>query len=174
MNNVVQLDFEGSPVRFNADGWINATEAAARFKKEPAQWLRLPDATRYLKGLERTYGKITYVRSSRARTDRGGGTWLHPRLAVKFARWLSVDFEIWCDAQIDGLLRSTHSALDALNRACKVFDDRKALASFHGRGLYEFKCDKPLLIGNIERELNSLQLTLGLSQPEQPRLQVSP
>lgn len=49
MNNVIQIDFEGSPVRFNADGWINATEAAARFNKEPAQWLRLPDATRYLK-----------------------------------------------------------------------------------------------------------------------------
>ncbi|CAN0570007.1 unnamed protein product, partial [Ectocarpus sp. 12 AP-2014] len=36
--------------------------------------------------------------------DRGGGTWLHPKLAVPFARWLSVDFKIWCDEQIDRLI----------------------------------------------------------------------
>lgn len=175
MNNVIQIDFEGSPVRFNADGWINATEAAARFNKEPAQWLRLPDATRYLKGLERTYGKITYVKTSRARADRGGGTWIHPRLAVKFARWLSVDFEIWCDAQIDGLLRGTQSALDNFNRACKKYGDGEALASAHGRGLNAWKRQKPLLISEVERGRNLLQLTLGLNQPIQsPDQQVSP
>lgn len=102
---IIRIDFEGDAVAFNADGWINATQAAARFGKEPAQWLRLPDAIRYLEGLERTYGKITYVKTSRARADRGGGTWLHPKLAVKFARWLSVDFEIWCDEKVDDLLR---------------------------------------------------------------------
>ena len=102
---IIPFDYEGQPVRFNADGWINATEAAARFGKEPAQWLRLPDAIRYLEGLQRTYGEITYVKTSRARADRGGGTWLHPKLAVKFARWLDVDFEIWCDEQIDALVR---------------------------------------------------------------------
>ncbi len=102
---IIPFDYDGQAVRFNADGWINATEAAARFGKEPTQWLRLPDATRYLEALQRTYGEITYVKTSRARSDRGGGTWLHPKLAVKFARWLSVDFEIWCDAQVDALLR---------------------------------------------------------------------
>jgi hypothetical protein len=102
---IIRMDFEGQQVAFNADGWINATEAAARFGKEPAQWLRLPDAMRYLQGLERTCGEITYVKTSRARADRGGGTWIHPRLAVKFARWLSVEFEIWCDAQVDALIR---------------------------------------------------------------------
>lgn len=102
---ILQMNYEGQVVTFNADGWINATEAAARFGKEPAQWLRLPDAVRYLEALERTSGKITYVKASRARADRGGGTWIHPRLAVKFARWLDVDFEIWCDEQIDALIR---------------------------------------------------------------------
>ncbi|RMR07374.1 KilA-N domain-containing protein [Pseudomonas syringae group genomosp. 3] len=102
---ILQMNYEGQIVTFNDDGWINATEAAARFGKEPAQWLRLPDAMRYLEALERTSGKITYVKASRARADRGGGTWIHPRLAVKFARWLDVDFEIWCDEQIDALIR---------------------------------------------------------------------
>ncbi|MDF0729205.1 KilA-N domain-containing protein [Pseudomonas entomophila] len=102
---IIPFDYDGQVVRFNADGWIHATEAAARFGKEPHEWLRLPDTERYLEGLQRRYGEIPYVKTSRARADRGGGTWLHPKLAVKFARWLSVDFEIWCDEQIDALLR---------------------------------------------------------------------
>jgi hypothetical protein len=32
------------------------------------------------------------------------GTWLHPKLAVIFARWLSPDFAVWCDEQIEALL----------------------------------------------------------------------
>ncbi|MGE6780678.1 KilA-N domain-containing protein [Vreelandella titanicae] len=103
-SNVIPLQYEGQAYSFNAAGWINATEAAKRFGKEPAQWLRLPETKAYLLGLERRYGEITYVETSRARMDRGGGTWLHPRLAVPFARWLSIDFEIWCDEQIDRLI----------------------------------------------------------------------
>lgn len=103
-SNVIPLQYEGQAYSFNSAGWINATEAAKRFSKEPAQWLRLPETKAYLLGLERRYGKITYVETSRARMDRGGGTWLHPKLAVPFARWLSVDFEIWCDEQIDRLI----------------------------------------------------------------------
>ncbi|MEE3508155.1 KilA-N domain-containing protein [Pseudomonas sp. 10C3] len=117
---IIPFDYEGQAVRFNADGWINATEAAARFDKEPAQWLRLPDAIRYLDGLQRTYGEITYVKTSRARADRGGGTWLHPKLAVKFARWLSVDFEIWCDEQVDALIRGELNSRSMARRQAAV------------------------------------------------------
>lgn len=106
MSNVIPFDYRGQTVRFNADGWINATEAAAKFGKRPNEWLRLPDTLEYLDALERTCGKIPYVRTSRARADRGGGTWLHPKLAVAFARWLSADFAVWADLQIDGLIRS--------------------------------------------------------------------
>lgn len=117
---IIPYDFQCQAVRFSAEGWINATEAAAHFGKEPAQWLRLPDAIRYLEGLERTYGKIPYVKTSKARKDRGGGTWLHPRLAVKFARWLSVDFEIWCDQQIDNLVRGDGKAWGSARREAAI------------------------------------------------------
>ena len=32
------------------------------------------------------------------------GTWLHPKLAVHFARWLDPKFAVWCDEQIEALL----------------------------------------------------------------------
>ncbi|WP_349618085.1 KilA-N domain-containing protein [Azotobacter salinestris] len=102
---ITPFDYEGQPVRFNAEGWLHATEIAERFGKLPNEWLRLPDTVAYLEAMERTCGKIPYVKTSRARADRGGGTWLHPKLAVAFARWLSPDFAVWCDLKIDALLR---------------------------------------------------------------------
>ena len=99
---IVPINYEGQAVRFNAEGWLHATEIAERFGKLPHEWLRLPETVAYLDALAKC-GKIPQL----VRTQRGrnGGTWIHPKLAVAFARWLSVDFAVWCDEQIDALVR---------------------------------------------------------------------
>lgn len=112
MSNIVQINFETSPISFNESGWINATDAARRFGKSAHEWVRLASTKEYIAALESTYGEIPYVKTSRARQDRGGGTWLHPKLAVVFARWLSVEFSVWCDAQIDKIIRGEHESID--------------------------------------------------------------
>lgn len=108
---IIPFDYEGQAVRFNGDGWLHATEIAERFGKKPAHWLELDTTREYIQRLshklaESNIGKsdITLVKTRRGNTATSG-TWLHPKLAVKFARWLSVDFEIWCDEQVDALLR---------------------------------------------------------------------
>jgi len=108
---IIPFDYQGQAVTFNTDGWINATLAAARFDKAPNDWLRLGSTAEYIEKLasrmnESNTGKsrITLVTTRRGNTVNSG-TWLHPKLAVKFARWLSMDFEIWCDEQIDALVR---------------------------------------------------------------------
>ncbi|MDH1299667.1 KilA-N domain-containing protein [Achromobacter sp. GD03932] len=103
MSKLIVSDYHGAAVSFTDEGWFNATDAAARFRKNPAEWLRLPSTRAYLAGLERKYGKIPYLKTKRGRAD--GGTWMHPKLGVRFAQWLDVDFAIWCDEQIDRLLR---------------------------------------------------------------------
>lgn len=35
-----------------------------------------------------------------SKKGRYGGTLLHPKLAVFFARWLDVRFAVWCDLMI--------------------------------------------------------------------------
>lgn len=105
MTALVTAEYQGVAFSFQDDGWFNATSAAKRYGKEPAQWLRLPATLEYLEALTRRYGKITHVKTSRARADRGGGTWLSPKLAVAFSRWLDLDFALWCDDQISHLLR---------------------------------------------------------------------
>ena len=54
--------------------------------------------------------------------------------------------------------------MDALHRACKDFDDRKARASLAGRELNGWKREKPGLIAEVERGRNLLQMTLGLEK----------
>lgn len=123
---LITAEYEGRSYSFRADGWFNATQAAKRYGNDVHEWVRLPETKRYLAALERTYGKIPYVETSRARADRGGGTWLHPKLAVRFSRWLDVDFEIWCDMQIEKILRGELS-VDQLSAQLSNADERRIL-----------------------------------------------
>ena len=108
---IIPFDYQGQAVAFNAEGWINATEAAARFGKRPVDWLRLSETRDYLDAMASALGlegKVSQNHFGLTRTSRGGkapGTWLHPKLAVRFAQWLDTRFAIWCDLQIDSLLR---------------------------------------------------------------------
>lgn len=125
---VIPFDYQGEAVAFNADGWINATQAAAQFGKEPHDWLRLPDTAAYLAALERAgnskSGKIPELeRADLVVTRRGrrhGGTWLDQRLVVPFARWLSPDFAVWCDMQIYDLLHGGHKPLSTARREASI------------------------------------------------------
>lgn len=107
--NIVSLTYNGQSVGFTEDGWFNATAAADRFGKTPHEWLRLPSTQEYLAALERKYGKIPYLKTRRG---NNGGTWLSPKLAVRFAQWLDTDFAVWCDEQIDTLIRGNHPVFD--------------------------------------------------------------
>lgn len=109
MTNIIKFNFQGQLHSFNADGWFNATEAAERFGKKPAEWLRLPETVRYLEAMMEMaeVGKSHFVHTKRGGAHGGGGTWLHPKLAVRFAQWLDVKFAVWCDLQIDAIVRNS-------------------------------------------------------------------
>jgi hypothetical protein len=109
MTKSLFLAYDGHQIQFRDDGWFNATAAAAKFGKEPAQWLRLPDTIAYIQALERKYGKIPYYTT---RKGKNGGTWMHPKLGVAFARWLDVDFAVWADGQIERIIHGTPEQTD--------------------------------------------------------------
>ena len=113
-NNVICLEYKGFEVGFSGDGWFNATIAAERFGKCVDHWLKSQETKEYIEALSSHLN--TPKRGDLIQTKRGknGGTWLHPKLAVAFARWLSPDFSVWCDCQIDALIRGTHCHYDRL------------------------------------------------------------
>ena len=169
---------------FNTDGWVNVTGIAERFGKRIDNWMRLAETLEYVRALDEALtgeesqilhpSQSRYVKTSKARVDRGGGTWLHPKLAIHFARWLSAKFSVWCDARIEEILHRVPSALEDLNRTCKNFNERKALASACGRGLWEWQRDEPTLSLEVERKINSIQMALELNRPDKPRLRTLP
>lgn len=175
MNTIIPFAFEGNPVRFSTDGWLYATKLADRFGKRIDHWLDNAETLEYIQALdEHLTGVESAISNTRnsgylvTRRGNGGGTWLHPKLAIHFARWLSAKFSVWCDARIEEILLGAPLALNRFNRACKNFDDGEAIASASGRNLNNWKRIKPVLIREIQRSRELLQLTLGLDEDTQP------
>jgi len=134
-NHVIR-EYQGHPITYSDDGWFNATEAAAKFGKRPSDWLELPSTDDYTSALCRQLRreKISLLKVIRDGRNRADGTWLHPKLAVAFARWLDPDFAIWCDLQIDELIRGAndwtkmrHSAAASYKVMAKMLHDVRLL-----------------------------------------------
>lgn len=113
MTQLITLEYDGMPVDFTGEAWFNATEVAERFGKRVDNWLRLAETKEYMTELAGVLNP-SHLRELNSRnpghlirTRRGakGGTWMHPKLGVAFARWLDVRFAVWCDMQIDKILR---------------------------------------------------------------------
>jgi hypothetical protein len=113
MSQLVTLNYNEIPVIFQSDdAYINATLIAKEFNKQPADYLKQKRTIEYIYGVKRN--RLT-EQNQLVRIIQGGspdeqGTWLHPKLAIDFARWLNVDFAIWCDIEIEKLLQSKQSA----------------------------------------------------------------
>ena len=111
MSKIVKVEFEGELMQFNGDGWFNATAAADRFGKRPVDWLRLDETNDYVEAVS-DYLKCEPKSLLKTRRGNNGGTWLHPDLAVVFARWLDVRFSVWCDQQIKTIIHGNPEQTD--------------------------------------------------------------
>ncbi len=110
MNSIKTVSFGNFPVSFQNNGYLNATVVAAHFNRRVGNYLKSERTQEYIAALAE---KLS-VTPKRATEDnqiviikQGGteqGTWLHPKLAVDFARWLDPKFAVWCDEQIEQIL----------------------------------------------------------------------
>ena len=106
--SLVKAEYSGFRISFDESGWFNATAAAAHFGRRVDFWIKTNETKDYIAALGRHLNTSKKRDLIKARRGRHGGTWLHPRLAVAFARWCSPDFAVWCDLQIDSILRGQH------------------------------------------------------------------
>ncbi len=110
MSNVIAKEFQGDIFQFREDGYFNMTAAAKAFGKRLDHFMKSEEATLYISKLDKVLttpkrGEFSLSPSVvEPRMGRNGGTWAHPKLAVYFARWLDLDFAIWCDMVIDDIL----------------------------------------------------------------------
>ena len=94
---LVSRSWNGTPIsRRTADGYVNAT---AMCRANGKQWSKYRESDRcqtYLDALAETSG-IRMFDLIESRQGQGGGTWVHPQVAVDLARWISAPFAVWMD-----------------------------------------------------------------------------
>ncbi|HAT1665527.1 TPA: DNA-binding protein [Raoultella ornithinolytica] len=166
MSNIIPMNYDGLRIRFNDEGWINATDVAAKFKKEMNDWLQQYETIEYMcalskrifsnsdseqelhkiKGLKvrnaSTRAKILRIAKGtglvRTKAGVNGGTWLHPKMAVRLARWLDVNFEIWCDEQVHAIINgSIHHIDDERIKAIFLLNDPSSWEKRFNDPLYD-------------------------------------
>ena len=112
MNAIINADFNGLNVSFRNDAYINATSIAKQYGKLAKDYLRNEQTKQYISALAQNLSKRRNILLKEIQlviVKKGGnvaesGTWLHPKLAIDFARWLSPEFAVWCDEQIERIL----------------------------------------------------------------------
>lgn len=106
---IITRNYQDHAINYQEDGWFNATQAAKKFGKEPHEWMRLATTESYMEALGKALGfepgKSRNKLTTTSKVRGQAGTWLHPKMAVAFARWLDDDFAVWCDLQIDDIVR---------------------------------------------------------------------
>lgn len=144
MNQVQYFNFGNIAVSFREDGYLNATQIAAHFGKLPKDYLKTEQTQQYISALAESLSERTKILTDENQiviVKKGNsknftqGTWLHPKLAIHFARWLNPKFAVWCDEQIEALLNGNVS--DGIKPAKTTADDRtglrQAVAALVGR-----------------------------------------
>jgi hypothetical protein len=84
---------------------LNATKTAKAFGKRVDKWKENSNTVEYLEALSNypEKGELKYIVS---KEGRYGGTWIHKKLIIVFARWLSPEFAVWCDEVIEEILQT--------------------------------------------------------------------
>lgn len=129
--------FSGVAVSFNQDGYLNASAIAKHFGKRVPDFLKTEQNQEYIsalaehlsKTLKIVFDKNQLVIVKKGSPANGGGTWLHPKLAIHFARWLDPRFAVWCDEQIEQIL-SGSLKLESRDVALSAQDVRRLSALF--------------------------------------------
>ena len=82
---------------FNATALLNQWNESKGMKKEINDYLENKNTQEFLTALIKEenldMGNYPYVKS-KARADRGGGTWMHPLLFIDFAMWINPTFKV--------------------------------------------------------------------------------
>ena len=113
MSTTTQHEYKGSLIAFEFSGennLINATQMAQAFPtKKVNDFLRLKNTKEFVVALETRYGNSRNGKREVLKVIQGGtpelqGTWMDELLAIKFAGWLSPDFEIWMYERVRELL----------------------------------------------------------------------
>lgn len=125
--DIIKFEYNGTDIEFSQSNhslMVNATEMAKVFGKRVDVFMKSDHAKAFINVLLSTpYGvdKKYLTDDQIVNANKKGGTWMHRLLALKFAAWLSPEFEVWVYSTIDQILFSYYHDLEAnLNETARV------------------------------------------------------
>jgi len=161
--NQLMIRDKKSFIQRTSDSYFNATKLLdtynTRSGNKPIQLGNYKNANSTIEFIKqlKSEGIPEPIKSSRGKT---GGTWMHPKLFIDFAMYVSVEFKsIVIDYVLDGLIKSRHDAGDYYNEMC---------ASILARYVdYYGKRPNPAIFQQEARKIKSL---LGLSKKDRNQM----
>lgn len=156
MNELVVREYLGNRIEFKViEGHVyaNANQMANGFGGSPKlrDWKASNNTKRYIEALEKSLEKFSpteLIIVNQGGKAKEQGTWIHEKLVLNFARYLNVEFELWCDEQIATLLREGKVGL------------QKPVKSLSEKTPYE-------ILEDNGKALNSFFSNLGLNIPKE-------
>lgn len=171
---MADLDFNAllTGNRREADDFVNAAAWCKAFGKTWYEFERLPETRKFVKAYceKHNKGKSRIIESKRG---KGGGTFVHPVIAIKLAEWLSPKFEVFAKEVLQKFIKNPEDfAADILvashnkervSKAMKrvrVTLGNKALAELsqkHSRPFYKIHDDRAIgLFGMNTKQLREV------------------
>lgn len=128
MSDLVTRSWNDTPIaRRTTDGYVNATAMCKANGKRWSDYRESDRCQRYLDALSELT-EIPVVSLYQSVEGRGGGTYVHPQVAVDLARWISAPFAVWMDGWfLEELEERRSQAVTAPETAIKALAPAEAL-----------------------------------------------
>jgi hypothetical protein len=136
-NQIIKRPFFGGEVsQRTKDGFFSATDLLKTYNTNAGKQKVLPEfwsnkgTSDFIEALENqlateTLGESLLLKTYNTNAGRSGGTWMHPYLFVKFAMWLSAEFEVKIIKWVyDNLLEERNQAGDHYKEMCQAIADK--------------------------------------------------
>lgn len=162
MKNSIQVEYQNKTIVFSMSGWLNASHVAELYSASIDSWLRSYETKEYLTDVATVLGVEGPQELIQISAE---SIWLHPKVAVEFARDIDRKLARWCDIAIDKIAHGKFSMKKRFDAACKVLEESRCEASEHGRGLRKWSLEKRGLEYHVAHLKEQMQLSLGLDNP---------
>lgn len=167
---IAKYTYEGEVIAFDfgdTSEMINATQMAKPFGKLVGGFLRLQGTKEYIAALQERYDQESLNNRTPhrevTRIIQGGeadlqGTWMDQKLALKFAMWLNVKFELWVTDKIEELLKTGKTEIDTrpgfgLIKSIRMIADQLESHEKDIQDLKEGMSEMQDYVGDIEARL---------------------
>mgnify|MGYP001283792802 CR=1 FL=1 len=162
-NLIFKSNNELSLYQRSSDGYVNATKLCQQSNKKIHDYFRTTENKDYLNELERSTGISVDVLISKVNTglNENRGTWVHPKVAIHLAQWLSPQFAVFVtNIMMDwfsGALERRKTKEDELFALIKEDGESFERTSAAAKIMKQRQVVRPILARKIKQKQSEIQ-----------------